>query len=224
MARGGGIALKGLSWVLRAIEFCCAAVVIALFSYFLAKLSINDLPISNYWKAVEGISGAAVLYTIAAVLFVCCLGGLGFFAFIAIILDLAFVGGFIFIAYETRGGAHSCNGFVNTPLGDGYAYEATVGSLPSLHTACRMNTACFAVSIVAIVFFLLSALVEIALWRHHKSEKVSEIAACPANIANRFSEVRSRPSQQLHQRIRQEKVLATQERRPSCRRCWSPCC
>lgn len=150
MARGGGIALKSVSWFLRAIEFCCAAVALALFSYFLAKLSVNDLAISNYWKAVEGISGVAVIYTVLAVLLVCCLGGLGFFALLAFLLDLAFVGGFIFIAYETRGGASSCSGYVRTPLGDGQVgVDQTTGTLPSLRTACRMNTAVFAVAVVA---------------------------------------------------------------------------
>jgi hypothetical protein len=146
---GGAFALRSVSWFLRFIEFCCAAIVLALYSYFLAKLSVNDLAIAGNTRGVEGVAGVALLYTILAILLVCCLGGVGFFAMIALILDLAFVGGFIYIAYETRHGANSCKGFVQTPLGDGEAYGPTAGSLPSLHTACRMNTACFAVAIVA---------------------------------------------------------------------------
>ena len=41
--------------------------------------------IFTWVKAVEGISGAAVLYTICAVVFTCCLGGISFFAFVAIV-------------------------------------------------------------------------------------------------------------------------------------------
>jgi len=171
MVRGSGIALKTLQWFLRAVEFCCAAVVLAIFSYFLAKLSINHVDISSQLKAVEGISGIAICYTIIAVLLVCFIGGFGFFAFLAFILDIAFVGGFIYIAYENRSGASSCTGNVNTPFGSGDVSTTTTGSLPTLRTGCKMQTASFAVSIVAILFFLLSALVEIALWRHHKSEK-----------------------------------------------------
>lgn len=171
MGRGVGFGLKTLQLFLRVIEFCCAAVIVALFGYFLAKLSYNNLGISNYYKAIEGISGAAVIYTAFAILLVCCVGGLSFFAFLAILLDLAFVGCFIFVAVETRGGANSCSGNVNTPIGSGDVNSATTGSLPSLGTACRMNTACFAVAIVAAVFFLISAIVEFALWRNRKSEK-----------------------------------------------------
>ena len=36
-------------------------------------------------KAVEGLSGAAVLYTIFAVVLTCCLGGISVFAFLAIV-------------------------------------------------------------------------------------------------------------------------------------------
>merc|ERR1711900_134794 len=62
----GGIALKSVSLFFRAIEFGCAAVIIGIFSYYLATLTDHSLPISVHIKAVEGISGAAVLYTLAA--------------------------------------------------------------------------------------------------------------------------------------------------------------
>jgi hypothetical protein len=154
MARGthatGGIALRTLQWVLRFVEFCCAAVILALFSYFLAKLSSNHLDIPNHMRAIEGISGIAVVYTILAVLLVCCLGGLGFFALLAFVLDILFCGGFIYIAIKNDAGAHSCSsGNVNTWLGSGDVMTgSTSGSLPSLKNSCRMETACFAVAIV----------------------------------------------------------------------------
>lgn len=153
----GGLALKSLSWFLRIIEFCCAAIIIGIYSYFLAALSSRHLYIAAYIKAVEGISGAAVLYTIFALLLVCCLGGVAFFSVLGMVLDLAFTGAFIYLAYATRS-ERSCSGIVNTPLGAGDASSNTVivvGNtssgfvrLPSLHTACKLNTACFAVAIV----------------------------------------------------------------------------
>jgi len=178
MARGGGIALKFLQWFLRIIEFCCAAIILGIFSYFLAALHDHNLGIAEYIRAVEGISGAGVLYTIIALLFLFCLAGIAFFSFLAIILDIAFIGAFIYIAWATRGGDGSCNGFVNTPLGSGIANSNTITTsspgfvrLPSLRFACRLNTACFAVAIVAIVFFFLSIFVELALIRHHRKER-----------------------------------------------------
>lgn len=158
MAFGGGLALKGVSFFLRIIEFCCAAIILGIFSYFLATLANHDLHIATYIRAVEGISGAAVLYTIFALLLVCCLGGIAFFSIIGMLLDLGFTGAFIYIAWATRGGAHSCRGYVNTPVGSGNTNFVNVvdqGSggftrLPSLHTACQLEKACFAVSIVGL--------------------------------------------------------------------------
>jgi hypothetical protein len=157
MARGGGIALKSLQLFLRFIEFCCAAVVLAIFSYFLATLNNHGLGINNYLRAVEGISGAAVLYTLIALVLLCFLAGFALFSILAILLDLAFVGAFIYVAWETRGGANSCRGIVNTPFGTGDANSPNnvpapnggVTLLPSFKQACQLNTACFSVAIVA---------------------------------------------------------------------------
>lgn len=158
MARGGGIFWKGISLFLRLIELLCAITILAIFSYFLATLHNHSLPIATYIRAVEGISGAAVLYTIFALLLVCCLGGIVFLSAIAMLLDLAFTGAFIYVAYATRGGAGSCNGDVNTPFGSGNTYtnnrvtggESGITTLPSLYTACKLETATFAVAIVAL--------------------------------------------------------------------------
>jgi len=84
----GGVALKGLSFLLRLVEFFCAAIILGIFSYYLATLHNHDLSIATYIRAVEGISGAGVLYTIFALLLVCCLGGIAFLGFIAMLLDL----------------------------------------------------------------------------------------------------------------------------------------
>ena len=148
--RAGGIALKSLQWFFRAIEFLCAATILVIFSYFLAKLSLNNVYADNYTRAIEGVSGVAVLYTLTALVLLWCLGGLTLFAFMAIILDIAFIGGFMFIAIETRYGANSCSGTVQTPLGTGDSNLTRENTgFPSYGTACRMETAAFAVSIVA---------------------------------------------------------------------------
>lgn len=152
----GGIALKGVSLFWRFIQFCCAAIILGIFSYFLAVLADHHLHIDTYIRAVEGISGAATLYTLIALVLVCCLGGIAVFGFLAIILDLAFTGAFIYIAWATRHGDNSCSGVVNTPLGTGDAgtdnkvtsNDGGVVILPKYRTACKLNTACFAVAIV----------------------------------------------------------------------------
>lgn len=185
----GGAALKLFQTILYAIEFCCAGIILGVYSYFLATLADRDLTIYTWAKAVEGMSGAAVLYTIFAVLLTCFLGGKSFFAFLAIALDLLFCGAFIAIAVLTRDGAHSCSGFVRTPLGNGQSnakqgFDDNSGNQQytyavSLGTACRLNTACFAVAILGALLFLVSALVQLALARHHKKEK--RYGPSPAN-------------------------------------------
>ena len=85
-------------------------------------------------RAVEGISGAAVVYTAFATILTCFLGGLTFFALLAILLDVCFVGGFVAIAVLARGGIHTKD--VNSPLGNSKARDA------------KLQTAAFAVAII----------------------------------------------------------------------------
>ena len=162
MAVSGAI-LKLLQTFLYAIEFGCAAIILAIYSYFLSVLADRNIGIPTWEKAVEGMSGAAVLYLIFAVLLTCFLGGKTFFAFLAIVLDILFGGAFIAIAVLTHDGARSCSGNnVHTPLGNGQSSAKngygnggfgagrnrnTIYSV-SLGTACRMNKAAFAVSII----------------------------------------------------------------------------
>ncbi|GKU01734.1 hypothetical protein FLAG1_03842 [Fusarium langsethiae] len=176
MGAKAGTALKFLQWFIRGIQFACAALILAIYSYFLATLHNHNFSISNKIRAVEGISGVAVLYTAAALLLLCCLAGRTLSSLLAIVLDIAFVGAFIYVAVANKGGASSCTGYLDTPFGRGQAGNTAEGSdgftaLPSYRTACKLQSACLAVSIVAIIFFILSILVEVALARHHRKEK-----------------------------------------------------
>ncbi|KAL9054295.1 MAG: hypothetical protein Q9162_004253 [Coniocarpon cinnabarinum] len=190
---GGGF-LRLLATVLYAIEFCCAAIVLGIYSYFLALLKNHHFGIARQWKAVEGLSGAACLYGIFTVLLTCFLGGISFFAFLAVILDIAFAGAFVALAVLTRDGAESCSGTVDTPFGTGNASASAGGFgpngfgtdggeavtyLPTYGYICRLNSAAFAVSIlgaqylisVARILFVISARLQIWVARHHRKEK-----------------------------------------------------
>lgn len=151
----GYAALKGLSLFLRFLEFCAAAIVLAISLYYLVVLHNHELGIATYIRAVTGISGFAVLYTVFAMILVCCLGGKSFFAILAILFDLLFTGAFIYVIYAYRNGSSSCNGYVNTPLGSGDETSNVSNGkggfthLPSFHTACKMESAAFAVAIIA---------------------------------------------------------------------------
>ncbi|PWY89871.1 hypothetical protein BO70DRAFT_358894 [Aspergillus heteromorphus CBS 117.55] len=111
-------------------------------------------------------------------LLTCCLGGVAFFAFLAIVLDVCFIGAMIAIAIMTRHGAQSCSGTVNTPLGTGASTSKSVGGT-SFHYACELQKAAFAVSIIGIFFFLISILLQVLYARYHKREK--RFGPSPAN-------------------------------------------
>jgi hypothetical protein len=180
----GGATLKLLQTFLYALEFCCAAVVLGIYSYFLAVLSDHDVNIPAWEKAVEGMSGIGVLYTIFAVVLTCCLGGIAFFAFVAIVMDILLCAAFIGLAILTRRGANSCTGSsVHTPIGTGPSdiHGAPGGQRYSISfgTACRLNTAAFAVSIIGAFLFLISAFMQLWLGRHHQREK--RFGPSPAN-------------------------------------------
>jgi hypothetical protein len=177
MAIGGAI-LRITATALRVIEFACAAIILGIYSYFLAVLSKHDLSIPTWEKAVEGMSGAAVLYTIFGVILTLFLGGTAVFGYLGIVLDILFAGCFAAIAYYTRHGANSCNGTVNTPIGRGPSNAAAPGA-GDYGYACTLNTAAFAVAILGLFLFLLSAVFNVLLVQHHKKEK--KYGPSPAN-------------------------------------------
>jgi len=177
----GGAVLRFVSTLLYALEFCCAGIILGIYSYFLAVQADRDVTIPRWQQAVEGLSGAVVLYTIFAVLLTCFLGGKTIFAMLGMIFNLLCCGAMIAIAVMTRDGASSCNGYVQTPLGDGdkntkegfgsddqgnqITYSASLGSI------CKLNTACFAVAIVGAFLFLISIPLQLFINKHHKKEK-----------------------------------------------------
>jgi hypothetical protein len=200
----GGAVLRITQTALRVIELLCGVVALAIFSYFLAVLSDHKLPIDTWIRAVEGMSGASVLYLLFAVLLTLFLGGITFFAFIAVVLDICFIGCYAAIAWFNRSGAGSCTGNVNTVLGSGpsnsrdpgygqngfgFGSHQTVTYQPNLRLACRLETAVFAVAIINIFLFVITAALQVLLVRHHKKEK--RYGPSPAN--NYTSGVRRTP-------------------------------
>ena len=134
-SKAGGLALRSGDSFLRILEFLCAALILGVFSWFLAYLTDHHLHIPTWMKACEGISGIAVIYTGFGVILTCFLGGITFFAFLAILLDICFLGGFVAIAVLAKGGTHTSG--ANSPLGNGSSRDA------------KLQTAAFAVAIVA---------------------------------------------------------------------------
>ncbi|KPM35198.1 hypothetical protein AK830_g11385 [Neonectria ditissima] len=176
MSVKSGPGLKFAQWFIRGIQLACAALVFAIYSYFLATLHNHKLSISNTIRAVEGVSGIAVLYTISGLLLLCFLASRTATSFIAVLLDFAFIGAFIFVAVANKDGSSDCTGTLDTPFGRGKAGDKAKGSdgftaLPSFRSACRLQSACLGLAIIAIFFFIFSIVVEVALARQRNREK-----------------------------------------------------
>lgn len=160
MVSKGGVALRGVTTFLRSVEFLGSALVLGITSYWLGVLTHRNASMPTWMKAVEGMAGGAVIYTGFAVILTCFLGGFTFFAFLAVLMDILFIGAFVAIAILTRGGARSCSG--SSP-------PSVLG--PGNKTSCKLETAVFAVAIVMALLFLISAILQVLLSRQHKKEK-----------------------------------------------------
>ncbi|KAJ5256823.1 hypothetical protein N7478_012927 [Penicillium angulare] len=178
MGAAGGVFLRFCGLVLRVLQFLDAAVILGIFSYYLAILSKHDQTIDTWLKAVEGLSGAATLYGLLGLVFVCCLGGVAFFAFIGVVFDVLFTGAMVAIAILTRRGTDTCTGTVNTPIGNGNANDESPSKL-TYGMACKLEKVVFAVSVIGVFLFLISILFQVLLARHHKREK--RFGPSPAN-------------------------------------------
>lgn len=191
----GGVILRFGYLILRFLQFCVAGIGLGFFSYFLAVLADRNISIPSRWLAVEGLTGSATLYTVLAFVFGICLAGKTFFGLIGILLDICFIGSFAYVAYATRHGTDSCRGFVRTPLGNGQSTSYNLGGYGpdgfgfgngenstysvSLHTACIFNRVVFACSIIAIFLFIITAVWQLMMIKHHKKEK--KYGPSPAN-------------------------------------------
>ena len=149
MVAGSGTPLKMFQWFNRGVQLLCSVLILAIFSYLLAALSSSGLETPTWVRAVEGISGVAALYTGLCLLLLCCVTGHPLMSFVVMALDVGFFAAFIYVASANRGGAGSCEGRLDTPFGSGDADKSATDSVPSFRTACRLETACFAVSLVA---------------------------------------------------------------------------
>ncbi|KAH7125959.1 hypothetical protein EDB81DRAFT_860627 [Dactylonectria macrodidyma] len=162
-----------LQWLLRGVQLGSSALILAVYSYFLATLAAHKFHITTSIRAVEGISGSGTLYGLLGVLLVCCLGNIPLVSLIAIILDVGFFACFIYVAVANKHGAGSCRGEVDTPYGRGLAGDKVKGrrrgslALPRYRVACQLQTACLAAAIIAVVIFFVSIIVSVALARQH---------------------------------------------------------
>jgi hypothetical protein len=146
---------------------CAAGTIVGIYGYFLAYLSLDESHIAAWKKAIEGISGAAVLYTLINAILTCCLDHRPYLVVISIILDAGFAGGFVAISVLTRQSASSCSAYLHTPLGSGILYSTPPdsggreGRVPYLWYVCSLNKAVFAVSIITTVILITTIVMQL---------------------------------------------------------------
>lgn len=156
---------------------CVAGVVGGIYGYFLSYLTLHELPVSASTKAIEGISSATVLYTLINAISTCFLDDRPLLGIISFVLDMCFAGGFIAIAVLTRHSISSCSGYLHTPLGSGVSYSTPpsnkdqAGRVPYLWFVCSLDKAVFAVSIVAIVILVTTAVMQLLRFRRQNWKK-----------------------------------------------------
>ena len=150
-----GVLLKSTQSTLRLIQLLGSILILGIFSYFLAVQAHHHLYKPTWVKAVEGIAGASVLWSLFALLLTCFVGGKPVFGTLAMLLDLLFLGGFIAVTILTRGGRRSCSGYISTPLGSGNTRTGVTTTRPAnsrysphLKRTCRLEKAVFAVAII----------------------------------------------------------------------------
>ncbi|OAA66100.1 hypothetical protein ISF_03938 [Cordyceps fumosorosea ARSEF 2679] len=177
MSRGGtALGLKTLQWLIRSVQLLCSVIILGIYSYLLAALSNHNLPTPTKVRAVEGIVGVAAAYALLGLLLLCCLAGRTLTSFAAMCLDFAFLCAYIFVAVANKDGAGSCTGEVTTVFGKGKAGDTLDAGggftkIPSYRSACKLETACLAIAIIAIFFYIFSIFIELALGRNHQREK-----------------------------------------------------
>lgn len=159
-----GKILRLLTSLLYAILFAIAITITGIYAWFLSELADDDRDIDTWKKAVCGLAGAVAIYLLLITLMTCCLGGKKIFSLLAILLDILALAAMIAIAIMTRNGADDCDGFVETPLGDGYESDVAVSGEESefgassdedltdfdidFDSACNLNRAVFILAII----------------------------------------------------------------------------
>ncbi|KAI0010427.1 hypothetical protein F4779DRAFT_616559 [Xylariaceae sp. FL0662B] len=171
-----GIALRLMECLIRGIQLSCSAVILGINAYFLHILHSHDLRTPRWIRAVVGISAASIIYTSLITLLFCFLAGHPIFTAVSAIFDLIFFGAFIYVAYADRSGARSCHRYGYTPIGAGYPHDRPTGfgghfRLPTYRFACRLEKVTLALSIITLIFFLLSIIVAWVAIRRRRREK-----------------------------------------------------
>ena len=169
-----GIFLKFGGIFNRILQFLLSLVQMAIYAYFVSNIREAGYRVNDWTGAILGITTASTIYTLFGIVFTLCLGGNTLFGNLAILLDVAFIGAYIFVSWATRAARHSCDGVVYTPIGAGSAAQSTGLTVAgNLRRACQMEKVVFAFAIALCVLYLMSAIWQFMIVRNKQSRKTS---------------------------------------------------
>lgn len=160
---------------------------------FVFTLAVHHIHIAAWKKAVETIACTATIYLFFGCVATLCLGGHTTVALVQFILDVAFAIGMLATTIMTRDGASSCEGSVETPLGNGESQD--ISQTVQLGLACRLNTAVFVLSIIATILFLCTASMQITLKRY---KQASEVMSSHVSRSSSSESLTSKPAARRH--------------------------
>lgn len=172
-----GIFLRFGGVINRILQFIFSIISVGIYAYFVSNIREAGFRPSNWTGAILGISSASAIYTLFGIVFTLCLGANFFFGSLAIILDVAFIGAFIFVAYATRAARLSCSGYVATPLGAGPAGSETGLTIAtSLRRACQMETVVFASAIILCILYFMTAIWQCFMVRNRRARTTGSMS------------------------------------------------
>ncbi|SMR55956.1 unnamed protein product [Zymoseptoria tritici ST99CH_3D1] len=142
------------------VAFCCASVITGAFAWFCVDR--DEFEDRNLASLVIG--AVTMFYTLVAALFTCCTAGISFFAVISIFLDIVFAALMIAVAAINSSATNGC---------DRRPYPRIIYRGSRLMD-CELFVAAFAVAIVAIFMFIVTAVTQVLIRGHSRKTHVSK--------------------------------------------------
>ncbi|KAL6904107.1 hypothetical protein GGI43DRAFT_421583 [Trichoderma evansii] len=146
MHEGAFVGFRALQGILRLWRSGFVIGILIMNSVFLGMMNSHDLPVNQSIVIVEGFAAAGAAWSCIDLGFTL-FSGFCVVSLIVIPVEAFMVGCYIFIATVYKPALGDCKGYADTPFGD----IMGVDGLTSVRDPCGMQTANFALSIIAAI-------------------------------------------------------------------------
>ncbi|GAB7366602.1 hypothetical protein MBLNU230_g8587t1 [Neophaeotheca triangularis] len=139
------------------IIWCSSIIITAAFAWFTAtqisKRNIGSL----------ALGCASLLWSSISFFLICCTAGISFFAIPRIAIDILFVGVMMAVAIVNRSATEGCS----SPAYPRVVYDGSGSS------GCRLFMAAFAVAVLSVILYIVTAVMQTLIWRRGRSSSSS---------------------------------------------------